>query len=319
MIKTEKTTAYLQIHIAVLLFGVTAILGKLIVFDGLALVWHRMWISVIGLVLLPGVVRGIRNMPRKDFLRFAGIGVIVSLHWLTFYGSIKLGDSASIPLACLATSTIFTSFLEPLITKSKFQAIESLLGVLVVFGILLILNVGAAYHLAIGVGLLSAFLAALFSVLNKQYMGNHRTLSITSIELFSGFVFLSIVILVYEGGFNLENYSLFRDDLISKHALAGYYIHSFWYLLILGILCTSVAYALSLYALKILSAFTTNLAINLEPIYGMLMAVVLFQENDQLTPSFYWGSALILCSVILHPFLMKITDKRVKAKIIREA
>ncbi len=315
---TPKSTAYLKIHTAVLLFGITAILGKLIVFDQLAIVWHRLWISVLGLVLLPGVLRGIMRIPRKDLLRFVGIGVLVCIHWLTFYGCIKIADSSSIALACLATSTLFVSILEPLVTGSKFQRVEVVLGLLVIVGLLMVLNIGSAYYWAIVVGLISAFFAALFSVLNKKYLSNHNTLSVSVLELFSGFVFLSLVIPIYESGFNLQEYSLFRDDLYAVHKVFGMHIHSFVYLVILGLFCTSLAYALSLSALRVLSAFTTNLAINLEPVYGIVLAAILFKENQDLNIWFYVGTGIILLSVILHPFLVKFTERRVRAKLMRE-
>lgn len=313
-----KSAAYLQIHIAVLLFGFTAILGKLIVFEQLPLVWHRLWISVLGLALVPGVLRGIRKLSWPDVLRFSGIGVLVSIHWVTFYGSIKLADSSSIALACLATSTLFTSLLEPLITRSRFQSIELLLGVLVIVGLYLVLNVGEAYYTAIVVGLISAFFAALFSVLNKRYLQHHNTLSVSTIELMAGFIFISLVIPIYEGEFFPDDYSLFRDDLVSDLPIFGMHIHSFVYLIILGLLCTSLAYALSLQALKELSAFTTNLTINLEPIYGILMAAFFFQENNDLNLWFYLGTAIILLSVLAHPFLIKMESRRIKAGIMKE-
>jgi drug/metabolite transporter (DMT)-like permease len=314
----EKAKAYLQIHIAVLLFGITAILGKLIVLQETALVWHRLWISLLGLIFIPGVIKGIRHIPKAMLLRFAGIGVIVSLHWLTFYGSIKIGDNASITLACLATSTLFTSFLEPMITKSKFQKVELFLGLMVVVGIYFISGVGSFYFDAIIVGLSSAFLAALFSVFNKKYIGNYNVLSISFVELGSGFLFLCFVLPIYEGGINLDDYALWGDHLYAKHQIFGLQIHSFWYLIMLGLLCTSLAYALSLSALKVLSAFTTNLAINLEPVYGILLAMWLFHENQDLTPEFYLGTGIILLGVIVHPYLIKVNERRVKARIIRE-
>lgn len=317
--KGSASRAYIEIHVAVLLFGITAILGKLIVFEETALVWHRLWISVLGLLLIPGVIKGIRKISRKNLLRFCGIGVIVSLHWLTFYGSIKLGNNASITLACLATATLFTSFLEPAITKSKFQRIELFLGLLVIIGIYFIAGVGEFYFEAIVVGLISAFLAALFSVFNKKYIEDNNVLSVSIIELFSGFVFLCFAIPAYEGGLNLSKYSLFRNDLVSNYAVFGVHLHSIWYLLVLGLLCTSLAYALSLSSLKVLSAFTTNLTINLEPVYGIALAVLLLGENKDLNLEFYVGTAIILIGVVLHPYLVKVSERRVKARIIRES
>ena len=165
-----RKKAYIQLHIAVLLFGFTAILGKLILLNESALVWHRLWISVGGLIFLRGTIAGIRKLSKQDLLRFSGIGCLVILHWLTFYGSIKIGNSASIALACLSTTTLFTSILEPIITRSKFNKIEILLGLFVIVGIYFVSQVGEFYYLAIVVGLISAFFASLFSTLNKKYI-----------------------------------------------------------------------------------------------------------------------------------------------------
>ncbi len=306
-----KRRAYFEIHIAVFLFGFTAILGKLIVFDQLALVWHRLWIAVIGLLLFPKVVKGIRAIPLSKLPTFIGIGVVVSIHWVAFFASVKLGN-VSITLACMATTTLFISILEPIITKSKFLWFEMFLALLVIAGIILILDVGKAYYASIGIGLLAAFLAGLFSSLNKKHIGGYNALSISTIELAAGFVFLTLAIPFWEGGVDLHKYSLFRDDLVSNYALFGLHIHSFWYLLVLGILCTSLAYGLALASLRDLSAFTSGLAVNLEPVYGVLMAILIFQENKELTPKFYYGTILILLSVVLHPFFLKQIAKRKK-------
>ena len=174
------------------LFGFTAILGKLITLEQTALVWNRLWIAVIGLIVIPGVLKGVRSITRANFLIFSGIGVVVALHWLTFYGSIKVGNSVSVTLACLATSALFTSILEPVITKSKFQWVELLLGLIVIVGIYFLSGVGEAYYWAIIIGITSAFLAALFSTLNKKYITGQNSLSVSTIELTSGFVFISL-------------------------------------------------------------------------------------------------------------------------------
>jgi len=167
--------------------------------------------------------------------------------------------------------------------------------------------------------LISAFLAALFSVFNKKHISNHNTLSVSVIELGSGFLFLTLVLPFYHKGIAIHDITLFGDHLISEYPLFGSYIHSFWYMLVLGLLCTSLAYALSLAALKVLSAFTTNLAINLEPVYGILLAAWIFQEDQDLNARFYIGTAIIVFGVLFHPFLTKVNDKRVKARIIRES
>lgn len=290
-----RKKAYIQLHIAVLLFGFTAILGKLILLDESPLVWHRLWISVGGLIFLPGTIAGIRKLNRQEFLRFSGIGCLVILHWITFYGSIKIGNSASIALACLSTTTLFTSILEPIITRSKFNKIEILLGLLVIVGIWFVSQVGSFYYMAIFVGLISAFFASLFSTLNKKYIANHNTLSVSVVELSIGWLFLNLVMFA-------------RGNWIWSTMIPS---NTDWiYLFILGLICTSVAFALSLEALKQLSAFISNLSITLEPVYGIILAVVLLHEDSQLNTKFYIGTSILLLAVALHPFLTQWDEKR---------
>jgi drug/metabolite transporter (DMT)-like permease len=294
--QSSKNKAYIQLHIAVFLFGFTAILGKLISLDEVALVWNRLWIATLGLIFIPGVFKGILSISKKNLLKFIGIGVLVALHWLTFYGSIKIGQSASVTLACLATASLFTSVLEPLITKSKFQWIELILGVVVIFGIYLLSGVGESYHLAIVIGIISAFLAALFSTLNKKYIVGQNTLSVTTIELTSGFLFISFGYPFIETYMPQPKWIPIGTDWI--------------WLIILGLLCTSLAFALAINSLKELSAFISNLSINLEPVYGILLAIWLLNEDTLLNYNFYLGTSIILLAVVMHPVITSINNKK---------
>jgi drug/metabolite transporter (DMT)-like permease len=273
------------------------------------LVWHRLWISVVGLIVVPGVLLGIMKMGWRKVLRYSGIGAIVAVHWLTFYGSIKLGDNVSITLACFATTPLFTAILEPLFTRSRFRWEELVLGLFAVIGIYLVTSVGEFYLWAILVGLASAILAAIFSSLNKRYIGNEENiLSVSAVQLAAGWVVVGLLLPIYPE-FNISD--LFNFEPLGKlglkqHLLFGWKIHSFSYLVVLGLLCTSLAFVLQLKALKHLKAFSTNLVINLEPIYGILLAIWVFGESKVLNASFYWGTAIILISVGLYPFLRKL-------------
>jgi len=294
--QSSKNKAYIQLHIAVFLFGFTAILGKLISLDEVALVWNRLWIAILGLAFIPGVFKGILLITKKNLLKFVGIGILVALHWLTFYGSIKVGQSASVTLACLATASLFTAVLEPLVTRSKFEWIELLLGVVVIFGIYLLSGIGESYYNAIIIGIISAFLAALFSTLNKKYIAGQNTLSVTTVELTSGFLFISLA-------------SPFINKFIPQTQWMPIGTDWVW-LIILGLLCTSLAFALAINSLKELSAFISNLSINLEPVYGILLAIWLLNEDTILNFNFYLGTSIILLAVILHPILTKFKNKK---------
>lgn len=298
---SSRIKSYIYLHIAVFLFGFTAILGKQISLSAISLVWHRMWMAAFALLFVPKVWRGIKKIQPVDKKRFILIGILIAIHWITFYGSIKLGNSASLTLACLSTVTLFTSFLEPWLTKTKFQWVELVIGLIIILGILLIAQMGKAFYQAIWVGLLSALFAALFSTLNKKYIkAKYNALSISSLELFAGWVFLVCVTPLLDQSF-YNQFTLPKQDIP--------------YLLILAILCTSLAFVLSVIALKDLSAFTSNLAINLEPVYGILLAGIIFKENKELASSFYWGTGIILIAVFIHPILLRFQKSKINQRV----
>lgn len=291
----ELKQAYWFLHIAILLFGFTAILGKLISLREVMLVWHRLWITCLSVAFIPGVLKALGAMTRQEIVRFMGIGLITCLHWLTFYGSIKLSN-VSIALSCLATTSLFTSFIEPLVFKKRINPFEVLLGVVVAVGIFIITKATFGYRDGIIAGLLAALLASLFSTLNKKYMANHNPITMTFLELGSGFLLITLLLPLYLMYFP-------EAKLMPEPADWGW-------LLILSLLCTSVAYVLALIALKELSAFTANLAINLEPVYGILLAIPIFAEHKELDGGFYLGTGLILFSVFLYPVIRMVQRKR---------
>jgi len=221
------------------------------------------------------------------------IGVIVGLHWICFYGAIKLSN-ASIALVCMATTSFFTSIIEPLILKQKFKGIELLLGIFIIPGMVLIVNsTELAFMNGIWVGLTAAFLAALFAVLNKKYIGNADPYSITFIELGSAWLFISIILAV-----------IFLSP-IEDVSFVPVGLNDWIYLLILSLFCTTLAYILSLKALKHISAFASNLVINLEPVYGIILAIILLNEHKSLNLTFYIGCSIIVFTVMLYPILTK--------------
>ncbi len=311
MYKKALANAYIKLHIAIFLFGFTAILGKLISLQQIGLVWNRLWISFVGLILLPGVIKGLQNLSKKDVLRFSGIGVLVALHWVTFYGSIKLGDSASVTLACLATSPLFTSFIEPIIVKRRILKTEVILGVFTIIGVYFVMGVGSFYYPAIVTAIISALFASIFSTLNKKYIAQHNSLSVSFLEFFSGWSFLCLLLPFYF--YWDSNFSIMPQaaDLIKPWHFTWMGIVSDWYyLIVLGLLCTCLAFVFNLQALKYVSAFTSNLSINLEPVYGIILAALIFNENIKLNFQFYLGTAIILSCVLLHPILQGIERRK---------
>ena len=288
--------AYLELHIAVLLYGFTAILGDLIQLSAVMIVWWRVFITCISLLYFVRFGKKLKSIPRDKTFKFLGIGVIVALHWITFYGAIKLSN-ASVALICFASTSLFTSFLEPLILGRSIEKLQVLMGLMIIPGMWLIVNtVDVSMMNGIYVGLLSALLAAIFSTLNKRLIDDADSYSITFLELGSAWLFISALIpfLIWNGS---------EIQFIPKGT-------DWTYLLILALLCTTLAYILSLRALKHVSAFVANLTINLEPVYGILLAIVLLNDHKELSPKFYLGVILISAIVFSYPVLKKKTSRK---------
>ena len=280
--------ARLQIHFCVLLWGFTAILGKLITLPALPLVWWRMLLVVVALMLMPRVWRGLSAMPTRLRWAYAGIGVLVSLHWLSFYAAIKLSN-ASVGATCIALGPVFLAFVEPWIAKRKFDPRELMIGVAVVPGVMMV--VGGVPHgmrLGIAVGVLSALFVALFGSLNKRLVEHGDPLTVTCIELGTGTVFLTALapLLPHAGpAFMLPN------------------LHDALLLLALSFGCTLLPFTLALVALRHMSAFGTQMVTNLEPVYAIVLAIVLLGEQRELDHWFYAGVVVILAAVFVHPLL----------------
>lgn len=289
----DTTRALWQIHICVLLWGFTAILGKLITLPALPLVWWRMLIVVAALALLPRVWRGLRAMPARTRWAYAGIGALVALHWLTFYGAIKLAN-ASVAATCIAFATPMTALVEPVLTRQRFRPGDLLLGLAALPGIWLVVGgVPSGMHAGIAAGVVSALFVALFSSLNKRMVEAGDALTVTALELGAGVLTLSLLAPLMP-----HLVPTFAGPLLMLPA--G--LDVLW-LLVLALACTLLPFALCLVALRHLSAFTAQLSINLEPVYAVLLAALLLGEQQELSPRFYAGVAIILAVVFAQGLL----------------
>ncbi len=283
----QKKAAYTKLHVAIILFGMTAILGDLISLSALPLVWWRVLLTSISILIILGFASKLTLPKRSTMVKFSAVGMIVGLHWLTFYGSIKYSN-ASVALVAFATVSLFTAFLEPAIMRTKLRGLEVLFGVLVIpCMIMIVKNIDTSMHKGFWVGLLSAFLAAIFGCLNKLWIHKAEPLQITLIEMMSAFFLLSLFL----PWAKTSGYAIMPGVL------------DWIYLLILSLLCTTLAFVLSIKALYVVSAFDANLAINLEPVYGFILAAIILKEHKDLTPYFYIGTTCLLLIVILYPIL----------------
>jgi len=277
--------AFIQLHIAVFLAGFTAILGKLIGLNEGLLVWYRLLITVVVLVLLMYFKKQLQLIPSRDMIKILGVGIIVAIHWVTFYGSVKYGN-VSIAVVCFSASGFFTAFFEPLVFKRRIILVEVLLGLLAIAGIYIIFDFHPQYKTGIIFGIISAVGSSLFPIFNKKLLVRFNPATLTLYELGGGFVALSVLIPFYLWQFP-----------------ASYYLPTpidwFW-LAILACVCTVLCFDLQLNALKKISPFTANIAYNMEPVYGIILAFIIFSENKVLNMHFYIGVALIILSVLLQ-------------------
>lgn len=281
--------AFLELHFSVFLYGFTAILGDLISLSAITLVWWRVLITSLSLLFLIRVGQTLKGISKKLLWEYIGIGILIALHWIAFFASIKLAN-ASVALVCFATCSFFTSILEPIFTKSTFKWYELALGALVIPGMILVVQ-GIQIEMLLGVwiGLISTILIAIFSILNKLRINELDTPSLTFIEMTSAWVFISLILPVY---------------FYYNPEMPFWPIGNDWtYLLILALACTTLGLVLNLRALKHISAFASSLTYNLEPVYGIILAIFILKENKELSPTFYLGVLIILVSVFSYPFI----------------
>jgi drug/metabolite transporter (DMT)-like permease len=278
--------AHLQIHFCVLLWGFTAILGKLITLPALPLVWWRMLLVSGTLLCVPKVWRELRAMPRRLLLSYAGVGVIVALHWLTFYGAIKLAN-ASVAATCIALCPVFLAIVEPWVAGRRFDPRELLIGAAVVPGVALVAGgLPGDMRLGLAIGVLSALFVAFFSALNKRLVDRADALTVTCVELGTGTLFLTAL-----------------APFLASPAFVLPDMHDGALMLVLAYGCTLLPFALALAALRHLSAFATQMVTNLEPVYAIVLAIPLLGEQRELDWTFYAGVAVILGAVFAHPWL----------------
>lgn len=280
---------HLQLHLVVFIYGFTAILGKLIVLPAAEMVWYRMLIAFLFL----GMYISIRKIPvsysPEIILKLIMIGVVVAFHWITFFHAVKISN-VSVTLGCLASTTLFTSILEPIILRRRVIWLEVVIGLLIIAGLYLIFQFEFRYKMGIITALVSAFLAGLFTVLNKTFIDKHHPVGISFYEMASGFISITFFLL-FTGSFKTG---------IPVPTLTD----SLW-LLTLGVVCTAYSFVMTIEVMKVLSAFTVVLCINMEPVYGIIMAYFIFRDSEFMSGGFYAGTIIILSAVFLYPIISR--------------
>lgn len=277
--------SFFQLHLAIFIAGFTGILGRLIELNEGWLVWYRLLISAATLWILYFFLGRIQKLSLRDWLLITGVGCIAALHWVTFYGSIKYAN-VSVAVVCFSSIGFFTAILEPILLRKKIKLAECLLGILAIAGIAIIFHFDPQYKTGILIGILSAMLGSLFPIFNVQFVKRLPVETVTLYELTGGFLCLSLLLPIY---------------LQLSPAATWIPTWSDWaWLFVLSWICTVLAFHLSMNALKKISAFTTNLSYNLEPLYTIILAFIIFHENKELSSGFFIGLSLIVLSVLLQ-------------------
>ena len=286
---------HIHLHFLVFIAGFTAILGKLITNSPVSIVWHRMFIALIVIFLFVAITRKKLKTSYQNIFKYAILGFVISLHWITFFMSIDYSN-VTIALSMMSTTAFFTSFIEPFFFSRKIIAHELLLSILVIIAIFLILNSELNYSVGIILGIFSAFFASIFSVLNGLLIKNEKAYKISFYEFLFGVVFISIFLIITGR----------LDDLL----IESFFSVNYLYISILGVVCTAYAFIAAVYLLNYITPYSAVLTYNLEPVYGILLALIIFGESEQMSSNFYIGLLLILFSVFLN-FYLKNNNKKI--------
>ncbi len=290
--------AFIQLHIAVFLAGFTGILGRLITLNEGLLVWYRLLITSASMWLLFSLTKKLQRISFGDILKISGVGFIAAMHWVTFYGAIKYSN-VSIALVCFSSVSFFTAIFEPLILRKKLNWIELLLGLITLSGIYIIFHFDTQYKTGIAIGIVSAILAALFPIYNREFLKRINVETMLTWQQTGGFITLSLLM------------PLYLYQFPSKNFLPGW--ENLGWLFVLAWTCSVWAFHLSASALKRLSAFTVSLTYNLEPVYGILLAFMVYKENKYLSNEFYLGFVVIAIALLIHLFLLLKVERKLTA------
>ena len=294
----SKLKNYLLLHLIVLIWGFTAILGALISLDAIPLVWYRMSLAVVFIVLYFVIKKKSFKADRIGIGKFFLTGVVIALHWIFFFKAIKVSN-VSVALVTMSTGAFFVSLIEPLFFKRRINKLEIVLGLIVILGLYIIFNFESQYRLGIFYALISSLLSAIFSVLNGLFIKKYAASTISLYQLFFGVVFITAY-LFFMNGFSISFFKISKLDWL--------------YLLILSSFCTAYAFIASVKVMKYLSPYTVVLTHNLEPVYAILLALFIFGEKEKMNIEFYFGAFIVLFVVLVNGIIKNKTVIRKKIK-----
>ena len=284
LLKKYKLTA---VHLMVVILGFTGILGKIISLDTIHLVWYRMGIAFLSLAIFLFFKKQLFSISRKNFFEILGVGALVTIHWLCFFESIK-ASTVSVAVVCLATASFFSALIEPIFFKRKLLAYEVIMGIVVVLALAFVMGTDSQYLLGYFYGIMAALFGTLFTLFNAKYIKQVGAAQITMIEMLAGVIIISFL-LIFQKDYTVFNSIISINDLI--------------YLLILGVLCTAAVFVWMTEIMRHITPFSLIMAINLEPIYSIILALLIFGDNEIMSTSFYIGSSIVIGIVFLEGYL----------------
>ena len=296
----SKAKNYFLLHLIIFIWGFTAILGALISIDAIPLVWYRMFFASIFTAVYFLIRKKSFAVDVKGLLRFFFSGIVIALHWIFFFKAIKVSN-VSVALVTMSTGAFFVSLIEPIFFKRRVKLVEVALGIGVILGLYIIFNFESKYTLGILYATLASILSALFSVLNGLFVKKYKPTQISFYQLFFGTIFITIYLLI-TGGFSVAFFQLPKTDWL--------------YLFLLSSVCTAFAFIIAVKVMKVVSPFTVVLSNNLEPVYAIVLALLIFGEKEQMTPAFYIGAFVIFLLVLINGLIKN--RHQIKNKIVKK-
>ncbi|MBK6264035.1 DMT family transporter [Marivirga sp. S37H4] len=293
----NELKSYFKLHFIVLIWGFTAILGLLIAIPAVEVVFYRTLLATAVLGILLAARRKQFAIGKYEIIKIVATGFIIAAHWILFFGAARV-STASVCLAGIATCSFWTSLIEPLMTNRKVKIYEVILGIVVMFGLYVIFRFEFQYALGITMAIISAMLASVFTVLNGKFTHRHNPYTITFYEMLGAFIGTAIFIPVYATYFSNTAFDLMPSG------------SDWFYLVILAGICTVYAFSASVKIQQVLSAFVVNLTVNLEPVYGIIIAFLIFGEKEEMSTGFYMGTFIILLSVLSYPLVNKLANRK---------
>lgn len=294
----EKYKYHIWLHVIVLIFGFTGILGKLIEASSYLLVWYRVGIALFAIACYFIIIKHSLKVSKKTLYKILGVGVIIAIHWITFFEAIKQSN-VSVALVCFSSSTLFTSLIEPFYFKRKIKTYELFFGLLIIVGLYFIFSFEFKYIVGMMLSFFSAALASWFTVLNGMLIKETNSKTISFYELLGAFTLVTIY-LVGKNGFDVNAYQISVKDLK--------------WLLVLGTICTAFAFIVSVEVMKKISPYSVTMSVNLEPIYSIILAIIIWPESETMSYGFYMGTIIVLVTIFLNGY---IKGKDSKSKLIK--